>query len=174
MPQLQVDQFTSNENDIYTVLLSEFFPKEKSIVILKSTNVDYSDRPEMLRQVLQNAQQKMPLLSENLKDNFLARNQESRTLEERFVENPNIYYMSNDRRHEIFADTKGWDKFRINYPDAYGLITLSKAGFEPSMNRALVYMSCQKNPLDGFAYYILLDQVNGKWRISDKFAAWYS
>ena len=78
-------------------------------------------------------------------------------------------------KDQIFGQNQsGWDVFYNRYPRAPGITTLSRVGFNATLDQALVYIGTQSNWLVGAGYYILLKKVGGAWSIDQKVMIWVS
>ena len=77
--------------------------------------------------------------------------------------------LSQASKNQIFSQNQsGWDIFYNHYPQAPGITTLSRVGFDAALDQALVYIGTQSNWLAGSGYYILLKKVNGAWSIDQR------
>jgi hypothetical protein len=68
----------------------------------------------------------------------------------------------------------GWDAFYQRYPNAQGLMRLSRVGFNATMDQALVYVGNQSNYLAGAGVYYLLRKEDGTWRVVGEVMTWIS
>jgi hypothetical protein len=83
--------------------------------------------------------------------------------------------LSQTARNQIFSQNQsGWDIFYGRYPQAPGITTFSKVGFNAKRDQALVYMGTQSNWTVGTGYYLLLKKVNGTWSIDQQVMIWVS
>jgi hypothetical protein len=68
---------------------------------------------------------------------------------------------------EISKD--GWEKFYREYPGTLGILSLSRVGFDPKKNQALVYVTDMRGHSSGRSWgagsYVLLIKRNGAWRV---------
>src|SRR3989442_4823164 len=64
---------------------------------------------------------------------------------------------------------EGWEKFYQEYPGALGLVALSRVGFDPKKNQALVYVTDMRGHPSGRSWgagsYVLLIKKHGAWRV---------
>jgi hypothetical protein len=75
----------------------------------------------------------------------------------------------------IFGQNQdGWQVFYEKYPDAPGITSISRAGFNASLDQSLVYVGTQSQYLAGAGYYLLLKKVNGAWVIDQQVMTWVS
>ena len=83
--------------------------------------------------------------------------------------------LSQAGRKQIFGQNQsGWEVFYNRYPQAPGITTLSRVGFNPTFDQALVYIGTQSNWLAGAGYYLLLKKMDGNWSIDQQVMAWIS
>lgn len=57
----------------------------------------------------------------------------------------------------------GWKVFYETYPKSPGIITLSRPGFNPEKNIAVIYMGNEKNWLRGYGRIYFFQKKNGVW-----------
>jgi hypothetical protein len=75
----------------------------------------------------------------------------------------------------IFGQNQdGWQLFYEQYPDAPGITTLSRVGFNYAFDQALVYVGTLSHYLAGAGYYVLLKKVNGSWIVDQQVMSWIS
>jgi hypothetical protein len=83
--------------------------------------------------------------------------------------------LSQTNRKKIFSQNQsGWEVFYNRYPQAPGITTLSRVGFDSTFDQALVYIGTQSNWLAGSGYYVLLKKVDGAWSIDQQVLTWVS
>ena len=81
--------------------------------------------------------------------------------------------LSRAARDKIFSlNQSGWDIFYNRYPQAPGITTLSRVGFNASLDQALVYIGTNSNWQAGAGYYLLLLKTNGNWTIDQQVLVW--
>jgi hypothetical protein len=83
--------------------------------------------------------------------------------------------LSQSEMSQMFSPNRdGWQVFYEQYPDAPGITTLSRAGFNNTFDQALVYIGTMSHYLAGAGYYVLLNKVNGAWMIDQQVMTWIS
>jgi hypothetical protein len=108
-------------------------------------------------------------------DSFRSRNATSQILRSNMQLGEPYTLLSQSARNRIFGQNQsGWDVFYNHYPQAPGITTFSRVGFNSSLDQALVYMGTQSNWLAGAGYYFLLIKVNGTWTIDQQVMVWVS
>ena len=79
-----------------------------------------------------------------------------------------------DRQALFSINQDGWTLFYNRYPDAPGIITFSRVGFNEAIDQALCYVGFQSQLLSGAGYYFLLKKVNGNWVVDQQVMTWVS
>jgi hypothetical protein len=83
--------------------------------------------------------------------------------------------VSSDSLFKIFSSKEdGWRIFHKIYPNAIGILTVSRVGFNKRSDQAIMYLDFVKGELNAVGRYILLDKVNSKWRIRKILEVWVS
>jgi hypothetical protein len=83
--------------------------------------------------------------------------------------------LSQDEKNAMFGiNQDGWQVFYAKYPDAPGILTFSRVGFDTALDQALVYVGDQSHFLAGAGHYVLLKKVNSAWTIDQKVMTWIS
>jgi hypothetical protein len=76
---------------------------------------------------------------------------------------------------QIFSQNRdGWAFFYELHPDAPGITTLSRVGFNDALDQALVYVGTMSHYLAGAGYFVLLQKVNGVWIVDQQVMTWIS
>lgn len=91
--------------------------------------------------------------------------------------NLKITYYSEPELYSIFLPSrnKGWDWDK--YDELYGftpIVRVSRVGLNKSRNKAFVFFSCVRAPRGGYADFVLLEKINGKWIVKETSMAWVS
>ncbi|MGO9642913.1 MAG: hypothetical protein ACLP1Y_16590 [Candidatus Acidiferrales bacterium] len=112
---------------------------------------------------------------------FEAKQRESFRLERKF--SPKLSYVlvsESDLRDVFHHDANGkissqpWQEFYEKYPEAQGIMSLSRVGFNKAKDEALVYLIRQWNLLGGSAFYYVLARRGGAWKVKSKILVWLS
>ena len=100
-------------------------------------------------------QQNLPSVAQAEVANFVTRNNAPQTLK-RFLKLPVDYQLIEKAEMDaLFADfNRGWSNFYSKYPHSQGIITLSRVGFGPGGNTALLYVGNQSDYLAGAGFFI--------------------
>jgi hypothetical protein len=167
---LQLDE---EEPAVYAALLQEMY-SAASYVLMDTTATDpggVSDTAATLERVLQNMRAVDPLTA----DSFSLRNDAAHTLRADMDLGASYVLLSQAEMNNIFGQNRdGWQFFYNQYPDAPGIITLSRVGFNDAFYQALVYIGTMSHYLAGAGYFVLLKKVNGVWIVDQQVMTWIS
>ena len=166
-------QIGREEQAVYAFLLAtQYQHKEYVIMADTATSVTGVDNTaQTLNYVLQNIHNLAPATLES----FRSRNATAQILLSDMQLGGPYTLLSQSARDRIFGQNQsGWDIFYNHYPQAPGITTFSRVGFNAALDQALVYMGTQSNWLAGAGYYILLKKGYGTWSIDQQVMIWIS
>jgi len=173
IPTPATGQTSREEQAVYAFLLAKMY-QHKGYVIMADTATSLTgvdNTVQTLDYVLQN----MHAVSPDTLDSFRSRNAGSQTLRPDMQLGGPYSLLSQAGKDQIFSQNQsGWDIFYNRYPQAPGITTFSRVGFNAGLDQALVYMGTQSNWLAGSGYYILLKKGNGTWVIDQQVMIWIS
>jgi hypothetical protein len=145
-----------------------------SYVLISTTATDptgVEDTQQTLDYVLQNLHD----VAAETADSFRERNSESTSLRADLDLGAPYSLLSRADMSAMFSQNQdGWQIFYGRYPDAPGITTVSRVGFNLSLDQALVYIGTQSHYLAGAGYYLLLKKVNDVWVIDQQVMTWIS
>jgi hypothetical protein len=129
---------------------------------------------------------RLPNLRPETLDDYLIQNEKSAALSESFNLQPPAVMLSDQDLPELLVKTKlqfnfsplpgskiQWGKFYDRYPLSPGLISLSRVGFDPQINQALVYEEILGNADGTWGRYLVLTKESGRWLIEDKIESYF-
>lgn len=100
---------------------------------------------------------------------FQAANETPISLRFLFTDNPLYSLMADESitRHYLGGDSQsGCDRFRSDYPDLGGVVTLSRIGFSPEGTGALVAALLECGPQDRQAFTFTLARSSDGWHVT--------
>jgi hypothetical protein len=166
-------QLDAGEPAVYAALLQEMY-SAAGYVIMDTTATapeGVSDTAATLERVLQNMRSVDPLTA----DSFRLRNDAAHPLRADMDLGASYVLLSQAEMTQIFGQNRdGWQFFYNQYPDAPGIITLSRVGFNVALDQALVYIGTMSHYLAGAGYFVLLKKVNGVWIVDQQVMTWIS
>ena len=173
LPTPAPNQTNQEEQSVYAFLLSKMY-QHKGYVIMADTATSLSgvdNTAQTLDYVLQNLHN----VDSQTLDSFRSRNATAQVLRPDMQLGGPYTLLSQSARDQIFGKNQsGWDIFYYRFPQAPGITTFSRVGFNGNLDQALVYMGTQSNWLAGSGYYILLKKSNGTWSIDQQVMIWIS
>jgi hypothetical protein len=113
-----------------------------------------------------------PGLADDIFADFEAKNENPGDLEPRFSLSTEYLIANLDTIFDVGAS--GWDDFYAEYPEADGVLTLSRVGFNESMDTALLLVTYYHGGLAGRGQYVLLTKTGGSWTIRSYYGGWIS
>jgi len=167
------DQVDAEQQAVYTALLQKLY-SASSYVIMDTTATSpggVGDTASILDRVIQN----MPGIDGETADSFRARNDSAWPVQPGMDLGSTYALLSQAEMTSIFGQNQdGWQLFYEQYPDAPGITTLSRVGFNYAFDQALVYVGTLSHYLAGAGYYVLLKKVNGSWIVDQQVMSWIS
>jgi len=138
-----------------------------SIVVREQTVADL----DMFERTLENVHR----LPSSLVDSYRSRNAASYTLSPNLDVEQDYALMPQEEFDEIFR--KGgsvWTRFQARYPEASGMVTFSRVGFNADEDKALALIGYRCGDLCGAGGLYLLVKEDGNWKVQEELMAWQS
>jgi hypothetical protein len=166
-------QMDSEQQVIYAFLLTNTY-QHKGYVLMDTTSTGVTG-VDNTAQSLDYVQQNMHSVDPETLNSFRERNDQAYPISADMDLGFPYTLLSQAGRQKIFGENQsGWEVFYERYPQAPGITTLSRVGFNASLDQALVYIGTQSNWLAGSGYYILLNKLDGAWKIDQRVMTWIS
>jgi hypothetical protein len=163
------------EEAVYAAVLAQRYAAP-TYVLMDTTGTDDFGQP--LDETLQNVVQRMHDVAPELPTSFMARNQASRTLGPDMSLGAPYVLLTDAEVSQIFSPgsdpSLGWQTFYSKYPEARGIITLSRVGFNAAGDEALVYVGSQFESLGAEGLYYLLVRQGDAWVVDQQAVTWVS
>ncbi|MCS7010943.1 MAG: hypothetical protein N2049_04290 [Anaerolineales bacterium] len=168
LPDVQAE-----EEAVYAALFEQTYNEPRMYVIQAETETHAM--PQDLNTLLAYVQEGMASLQETTIENFKARNDTTYPLRPDMQLGRPYVLLTREEINQIFGlNTSGWDVFYTRYPNSPGLTRVSRVGFNSDYTQALVYIGTQSHWLAGAGYYVLLEKVEGQWKIIQEVMVWIS
>jgi len=172
IPTPSAGQIETEEQAVYAALLARY--PASGYVIMDTTATDITGI-ENTSQTLDFVLQNMQAVAPETVDSFRVRNETASLLRNDMQLSVPYVLMSLADRQALFSiNQDGWTLFYNRYPDAPGIITFSRVGFNQALDQALCYVGFQSQLLSGAGYYFLLKKVNGNWVVDQQVMTWVS
>jgi len=167
------DQIDAEQQAVYTALLQDLY-SASSYVIMDSTATSPGG-VEATASILDRVLQNMHGVDGETMDSFRVRNDTAWPVPPDMHLGSSYVLLSQAEMTGIFNQNRdGWQLFYEKYPDAPGITTLSRVGFNNTFDQALVYVGTLSHYLAGAGYFVLLKKVNGAWLLDQQVMSWIS
>jgi hypothetical protein len=163
------------EVSVYQAVIEDLnmkVPGLELLVIMDQTNIDMmpDDGP---RRMLQYIKENLGgAVDRSTLEDFLAKNYHPQSLRGKLRLNVPVEYLSAADRRLMFSQEGGWQRFYETYPHSQGMITLSRVGFNPKTNQAIVYIGHAGGEMEGIGYYVFLTWDGSGWQVQERVMAW--
>lgn len=168
-----VEEIDAEGQAIYAALLQNLY-SASSYVIMDTTAtspVGVGNTVSTLDRIVQD----MRGVDQKTADSFRVRNDAAHAVRPDMELGSAYVLLSQSEMSQIFSQNRdGWQLFYEQYPDAPGITTLSRVGFNSTLDQALVYVGTMSHYLAGGGYYVLLKKVNGVWMVDQQVTTWIS
>lgn len=159
---------------VYSAVIESLFIEEgvEQFVIHDHTSWDVFKRVPPSEHI-QSLGEGWPSLRSETRMDYQRKNQGVYLLENRFnLPKPSRLITETDLK-VIFHSSVGWYEFFEKFPNAQGILTLSRVGFSPDRQQAMVYVGNEKGWIYGLGRYVLLSKNPGpRWRVVSALTAW--
>jgi hypothetical protein len=166
-------QMDAEEHAVYTALLQKLY-SAPSYVIMDTTATSpggVGDTASILDRIVQD----MHGVDGETADSFRVRNDSAYPVRPDMDLGSGYALLSQGEMSQIFSQNRdGWQLFYEQYPEAPGITTLSRVGFNNTSDQALVYVGTLSHWLAGAGYYVLLKKSNGAWIVDQQVMSWIS
>ena len=171
-----INSLTNEEYAVYDTVIKSLYQTEsiELIVINDHTATDLAPG-ETLEQAMQYVQDNMEQVidPETLAD-YKNQNQKSIQLEESFSLDIPYILLTETQSNQILDATNNWDNFNQTYPNAQGIMTLSRVGFNAGRDQAVLYIGNRAGLGTGEGFYVFLTKEGEEWAINSSLLAWVS
>ncbi|MFC2065182.1 hypothetical protein ACFLXB_08830 [Chloroflexota bacterium] len=160
------------EELVYAALLQSEY-SSNLYVLMNKTQTELLGMADV--ETIQMIEKSLNDLSSDTLADFRARNDESHLIRTSMILGTRYNLFSTEDMQNLFRENQnGWDIFYDRFPEAPGIITLSKVGFNDEMDQALVYLGIQSHWLAGAGTYYLLTRKDGNWFVLQEVMIWIS
>ena len=160
------------EELVFAALLEEYYLSDLYILMnLTQTDIVGLAGSDTIERVVKS----LPDMDPGTLEDFKSRNETSHSLRTSMILGSRYYLMSQEEMQGLFGENQnGWEIFYNRYPEAPGIITFSKVGFNEAVDQALVYLGIQSHWLAGSGTYFLMEKIGGTWTVKQSAMTWIS
>jgi hypothetical protein len=166
-------QINTEEQAVYAALLQNMYSAAWYVIMdtTATSPVGVGDTASTLDRIVQD----LPSIDQETVDSFRSRNDAAYPVLPTMELGSGYALLSQAEMSQIFSQNRdGWQVFYEQYPDAPGITSLSRVGFNMSLDQALVYVGTISHYLAGSGYFVLLNKVNGLWIVDQQVMTWIS
>lgn len=171
---LAQSEVSAEEYAVYSAFVTEAYLKPKTeLAVIASTTSAGRGWDEMADLFLN----RLPSLSRATLDDFVARNDGERRLSRSFTLKAKYVLVEYGVIEKLFGTPvleEAWKTFYERYPASNGYVVLSRVGFNPAKDQALVYVAWMCNERCGEGKVVLLSKREGRWKIENHHLLWVS
>ena len=173
LPTPDAQQAAGEEQAVYTAVLASLY--DAPAYVLLSTTATDPVGVENTAEILAFALDNLPGVLPETGQDFLLRNADETALAAGMQIGAPYVLLTRQEMSDLFSENQnGWEVFYLGYPDAPGITSLSRVGFNPDMTQALVYVGTQSHWLAGSGTLMLLEKVDGGWTVRQQVMTWIS
>jgi hypothetical protein len=166
----------ANEYAVYSAAIEEFSRGRngKSVVISNRTE-DVSDPNSVTSEWVRRCEAFVPETEKSMVASFRDRNGQPLELTRDFTLKSDYVLASDADLKTIPSDKMRLEGIGAKYRDAFGVVGLSRVGFNAEMNKAMVYISQGYCGLGcGEGACMILVKEDCKWKVKDRGGVWMS
>jgi hypothetical protein len=132
------------------------------------------DKPEKLDSALSFPIEFAETITDDLVKDFKTKNETQHPLVQQFPKDVHVTFISEREEHDLFANSMkdGWNTFYEKYPGGSGITRLSRVGFNKKHDIAIIYVGNVRNWEIGSGAYLLLQKIDGKWKVITQTRGW--
>ena len=173
LPPFAQSDIPAEEYAVYSAVIRElyFVGKIKLVVISNPTSRGSESK------VADYVFEELAPLSHATYDDYLAKNSKQYRLSNSLSLKARYVLVEDRTIKKLFNHwdlDKGWETFYKQYPASKGFFSLSRVGFNPTKDQALVYIGRMCNSRCGEGRLVLMSKRNDTWTVEKEHGLWVS
>lgn len=162
----------ADEYAVYSAAIEELRGGNKGATVIIN---HAADAVSNMREYVGRCEPFVPEGEKSLLDSFRESNRHPLELTRSFTLAGDYFLQPEGDLQAVPPDRMRMDGVRAKYPDAYGVVSLSRVGFDAEMTKAVVYVSQVACGLGcGEGVCMLLVKEDCRWKVKDKRLSWIS
>jgi hypothetical protein len=167
-PRPSQEDIEKEEQAVYA-----FFAGDKETpLILQNTSTGISD--DDARTTIENLKGSLPGVSKATIDNYIERKTQPAQLSPDMNLGMAYTLLSQQELAKITSQPNWNEILAEKYPGSNGYLIFSHAGFNRTLDQAVIYVGQVAGPMMGSGSYYLLEKQNGEWKIKKEIGVWIS
>jgi hypothetical protein len=165
----------AREYEVYSAVIEEVYitAEVKFLVVDELTKADVPPGSSLEAEVENIKLRFRSSLGAEILEDYREKNGNPIQLERKLDISKPYALISESERERIFKTGEGWSQFYETYPEAPGMvITLSRVGFNPEGDQALVYVEDLGDFGAGQGLYVFLSKEGDRWIVQEVAVAW--
>jgi hypothetical protein len=164
----------AEEQVVYRDILAQKYPAT-SYVIRAETDADATPGSSTeLDALLSSVASNCPSLSADTASSYRTRNDAAHTVATNMNLASPYVTVTSQQLNQIFSSAGGWETFRAQYPNALGIISLSRVGFNAKPDQAVVYVGRSLDYLAGEGLVYVMHKEGSAWVVTCQCPTWIS
>ncbi len=168
---------SDNETQVYSAILNERYVDTTKYVGEKAKLLLIADETSPSIERFQEYRKDMRLVSQNTLNDYQSKNEQSYKLSKKFDIGVKYLFIDAQEMNRLVVIKVGipdWNRFYAKYPDAAGVISFSRIGFNQEFTEALVLVGRGCGRGCGEGAFLFLTKVDGIWKVKDSYGGWMS
>jgi hypothetical protein len=172
-PTISAADMDTEEIAVYAALFAAMYP-DQPLVLMDQTATGPGGTGNTVS-TLEYALGQMTGVAPETAASFQVRNEAAHPLDPEMALGIQVVLLSEINMRDIFnVNQDGWAMFYSRYPNTPGMTSVSRVGFNDTLDQALVYVGTQSHWLAGAGYIVLMKKVDGVWTIDQQVMTWIS
>jgi hypothetical protein len=172
-PTISAADMDTEEIAVYAALFAAMYP-DQPLVLMDQTATGPGGTGNTVS-TLEYALGQMTGVAPETAASFQVRNEAAHPLDPEMALGIQFVLLSEINMRDIFnVNQDGWAMFYSRYPNTPGMTSVSRVGFNDTLDQALVYVGTQSHWLAGAGYIVLMKKVDGVWTIDQQVMTWIS
>ncbi len=155
-----------------TLIDQKYIRDDVRLIVISDLTLADTMEHDRLSTTLGVVSNRLNITEQDLLNDFLMKNQQSWILKSQFNIKAKHVLVSEEEKSRFSEGGNFWGAFEEKYPNAQGILSLSRVAFNHTKDRALVYIGNKGSASSGAGYYVLLVKKDNKWVIQDEIMAW--
>ena len=161
------------EYAINSASIKDLFPVDESQLVVIHDQTSFFSQPdnvENLAKHLRRIQKGSPQISQDVLDDFKAKNNQSYSLEKLFNLRGKYEFISRQEINDLFMgnDPGGWKAFYIKYPQSTGIVGVARVGLDKDKSQALAYVENRHSDSGADGFFVFVVKESGNWKVAKK------
>lgn len=163
---LSDDNVSQEEFTIYDLVINSSYSRNSTqLLVIQEETALGNIKDHSLAEQLKYVGDKLPQIEQSVLREFSGKNSKSYKLSDNFNLKVKHILAGSNVLDPMLQLPSFWREFYNKFPDAQGMLSLSRVAFNSEVNQALVYVATASGPDTGGSYYVFLTKKSDEWTI---------